>query len=174
MYFAAPLGFEENLGQTDEQVDFIARGSGYTVFLSEGDAVLAIGNGESQHGIRLNLVGASGGSLAMGQDQLGSQSNYLIGSDQSRWQANVDNYASVYYSDVYDGIDLRYYGNQRQLEYDFIVDPGADPDIIRLDFDGDDIHIEDNGDLRLILGEASDGPALWHQSVTRPTMAATV
>ena len=156
-YFAAPLGFEENLGQTDEQVDFIARGSGYTVFLSEGDAVLAIGNGESQHVIRLNLVGASGEAPAMGQDQLGSQSNYLIGSDQSQWQANVDNYASVYYSDVYDDIDLRYYGNQRQLEYDFIVDPGSDPDNIRLNFDGVyDLQIAENGELRLILNAAGD------------------
>ncbi len=92
-----------------------------------------------------------------GQDQLASNSNYLIGNDESNWQTNVDNFASVYYENVYDGIDLRYYGNQRQLEYDFVVAAETDPNVIRLSFDGIvDAEITETGELRLILNEQGD------------------
>ncbi len=76
---------------------------------------------------------------------------------RANWQTDVDNFASVYYENVYDGIDLRYYGNQRQLEYDFVVGPGSDPNAIRLNFDGVlNAEITETGELRLILNEQGD------------------
>ena len=126
-YISTPLAFEQNTGQTDEAVDYLSRGDGYSVFLSDGDAVLVLNDSDSQHAIRLDLVGANTDLNVVGQDELGSSSNYLIGNDESNWKTNVDNYASVYYENVYEGIDLRYYGNQRQLEYDLLSDPAAIP-----------------------------------------------
>ena len=135
-YLTSPLAFEANAGQTDETVDFLSRGDGYSVFLTDGDAVLVLGGSDGQHVVRLDLVDANMDLSVAGQDQLASNSNYLIGNDESNWQTNVENFGSVYYDDVYEGIDLRYYGNQRQLEYDFVVAAETDPNVIRLSFDG--------------------------------------
>lgn len=151
-YAEVPLGFEQNQGQTDEQVDFLARGSGYAVFLTEGDAVLRLENGDSADAIRLDLLGTGTDAEASGEALLESRSNYLIGTNPDDWHTDVANYGAVKYDDIYDGVDIRYYGNGRQLEYDFIVDPGADASQIRLAFDGhESLRIDDNGDLVLML-----------------------
>ncbi|MGB5764798.1 MAG: DUF4347 domain-containing protein, partial [Sedimenticolaceae bacterium] len=156
-YLTSPLAFEANAGQTDETVDFLSRGDGYSVFLTDGDAVLVLGGSDGQHVVRLDLVDANMDLSVAGQDQLASNSNYLIGNDESNWQTNVENFGSVYYDDVYEGIDLRYYGNQRQLEYDFVVAAETDPNVIRLSFDGIvDAEITETGELRLILNEQGD------------------
>src|ERR1019366_4342171 len=89
-----------------------------------------------------------------GLDELAGKSNYFIGSDPAKWRANVSTYAKGKYEGIYSGIDLVYYGNQRQLEYDFIVAPGADPHRIAFDIRGtkgirQDVH----GDLVLTMGE---------------------
>ena len=138
-------------------MDFVARGSGYTVFLTEGDAVLMLQEGDAGHVVRLDLVGGDTSAPVSGADLLSSQSNYLIGNDESSWQTDVANYGAVEYANVYDGIDLRYYGNQRQLEYDFIVSAGADTSQIRLNFEGvQSAAIGENGDLILTLNEQGD------------------
>ena len=156
-YLTTQLAFEQNTGQTDDQVDFMARGSGYSVFLTEGDAVITLSEGESGHAVRLNLVGGDPTTSASGAGSLTSQSNYLVGNDEEGWQTGAAHYGEVEYSQVYEGIDLRYYGNQRQLEYDFIVGPGSDPDQIRLSFDGVlTAEITESGTLRLILNEQGD------------------
>ena len=91
-----------------------------------------------------------------GEDALSGRSNYLVG-DESNWQTDVANYSSVRYESVYDGVDLRYYGNQRQLEYDFIVAAGTDTSVIRLNFDGvTGIEVTETGELRLALNDDGD------------------
>jgi hypothetical protein len=80
----------------------------------------------------MKLVGANPNSKIDGMDQLPGKSNYFIGSDPKKWRTNVPNYAKVRYTNVYPGVDLVYYGNQGQLEYDFVVQPGADPRSIQL------------------------------------------
>ncbi len=150
-----PLAFEANEGQTAEEVDFLARGSGYTVYLTEGDAVLALEGNDTTHVVRLNVTGTS--DTVAGDDLLESRSNYLIGSDPQDWHTDIANYAAVEYQGVQDGVDLRYYGNERQLEYDFIVAAGADPNAIGLNFEGvHDLSITDTGELSLVLNEAGD------------------
>ncbi len=155
-YLSTPLAFEENAGQTDARIDFLARGSGYSVYLSDADAMLVLQDGEGSHVVRLEVVGTSDDPAAMGEDRLESKSNYLIG-DESEWLTDVANYGAVNFDQVYDGIDLHYYGNQRQLEYDFIVAAGADPADIRLNFDGVlDVEIAADGSLLLTLNEQGD------------------
>src|SRR2546428_259370 len=82
--------------------------------------------------------------------ELPGKSNYFIGNDPKKWRANIANYAKVRYRNVYPGVDLVYYGNQQQLEYDFVVGPGADPGRIALRFQGADrLEVDTEGDLVL-------------------------
>ena len=82
--------------------------------------------------MRMKLVGANRAATVTGLDRLPGMSNYFIGNDPTKWRKDVPTYARVKYKGVYRGIDLVYYGNQRQLEYDFVVAPGADPKAIAL------------------------------------------
>jgi hypothetical protein len=83
----------------------------------------------------MRLVGANPEAKVSGLEELPGRSNYFIGRDPRKWQSNVPNYARVKYANVYPGVDLVYYGNHRQLEYDFVVQPGADPHEIKLAVD---------------------------------------
>ena len=87
--------------------------------------------------LRMRLVGANPHAKVTGLDQLPGKSNYFIGNDPEKWRANVPNYANVKYADVYPGVDLVYYGNQGKLEYDFVVQLGADPGSIQLAINSD-------------------------------------
>src|SRR2546425_8473822 len=83
-----------------------------------------------------------------GLDELPGKVNYFIGNDAAKWRTNVPTYARVHYQDLYPGIDLIYYGNPRQLEYDLVVRPGADPGRIVLGFQGaDKLEVDADGDL---------------------------
>ncbi len=81
--------------------------------------------------LRMKLVGANPAARVTGLDELPGKSNYFVGNDPKKWQTNIPNYAQVKYQDIYPGVDLVYYGNQRELEYDWVVEPGADPKAIR-------------------------------------------
>jgi len=147
-----PLFFEPNQGQTDPRVKFLARGSGYALFLTADEAVLKLQYGAvtSQSGsvIRMRLEGANPAPAIAGADSLPGKSNYLIGNDRKKWRNGIPQFARVNYQSVYPGIDLTYYGNQRQLEYDFRVAAGADPGQIALHFDGASTRL-DAGELVL-------------------------
>jgi photosystem II stability/assembly factor-like uncharacterized protein len=96
----------------------------------------------------MQVLGANPAAPVSGLDQLPGQVNYFIGNDPSHWHTHVPTYAKVEYQQVYPGIDLVYYGNQQQLEYDFVVAPGADPSPIGLGFTGADrVEVDGQGDL---------------------------
>jgi uncharacterized repeat protein (TIGR01451 family) len=152
-YGRSPLMFEPNVGQTDSAVKFMARGSDYSLFLTEKEALLALKSSarRGQSSIRMALLGARPSTDVSGYDKLESVSNYFIGNRPSHWHSNVPHYARVRYRGVYPGIDLTYYGRQGQLEYDFEVAPGADPKQVGLQFEGaDSIRLDSNGDLILV------------------------
>jgi len=147
-----PLLFEPNLGQmnlgqmnasqSDSAVKFIARGSGYSLFLDSAGATLALrtpahaGSPARTESVRMKLAGASPSARIAGADLLPGESNYFIGNDPSKWRSNIPQFARVSYEEVYPGINLVFYGKQGQLEYDFQVAPGADPAQAQLEFDG--------------------------------------
>jgi hypothetical protein len=137
-YGKLPLSFEANRGQSDPQVRFISRGRGYSLFLMDTAAVLSLTKrSNAQTGtIRMELDGASPNARATGADQLPGTANYFIGNDPTKWRTGAPTYAKVRYTRIYPGVNLVYYGNQQQLEYDFIIAPGADPKPIRLHFVG--------------------------------------
>jgi hypothetical protein len=111
----------------------------------------------------MNLVGANPDAAVAGLDQLPGTSNYMIGNDPSQWHTNIANYGQVAYQGVYPGVNLVYYGNQQQLEYDFVVAPGADPGSIRFAIQGaDSVSLDDQGNLVLSTGS---GDVLEHAPV---------
>lgn len=149
-----PLIFEPNHGQADPGVKFLARGSGYSLFLDNSGAVLGMRTGSSTTGrserfVRMKLVGASVSAIPRGTDPLPGKTNYLIGNDPRNWHQAIPQFAGVHYDNVYPGIDLVFYGNQGHLEYDFKVAPGADPSQAELQFDGAGKLELDHGDLIL-------------------------
>lgn len=147
---SVPLSFEPNTGQAPEAVRYLARGSSYTLYLACGEMVLA---GRSQSPFRTRLSGANPSARITGEAPQDSSSNYFIGSDPSKWRTSVPNFARVRCAGVYPGIDLLYYGNGGNLEYDWIVAPGADPQKIRLIFQStDQLRIDKRGDLVIRAG----------------------
>src|SRR5262249_40532480 len=149
-YGKLPLSFEMNQGQFASQVRFASHGIGYNLTLAQSEAAFNVRSSESSFDLRMKFVGANSNAQVEGVDPLSVRSNYLIGDDQSKWQTGIVNYAKVRYREIYRGIDLVFYGNQRQFEYDFIVKPGADTSAIKIDFDGaESMKIDRNGDLVL-------------------------
>lgn len=154
-----PLGFEPNRGQTSANVQWLAHGPEYAIFLAGHDAVLEmnrtavprIGDAPkiSSSAIRMNLLGARDAIATSGEGPLTGKTNYFTGRDQAKWQRDVPTFGKVRLREVYPGIDLVYYGRQGQLEYDFVVASGADASAIRLHFDGATARLADNGDLLL-------------------------
>jgi len=165
-----PLSFEAR-----GAAQFIARGDGYSVELKPDEAVLRLRR--ANRGSKIEDRGSPASLSRLAQSSLGNhlpsvlcmkllnadptpkaealeplpgKVNYFIGADPQAWRAGAPTYAKVRYQSVYPGIDLVYYGNQRQIEYDFIVASGADPRVIGLSFQGADrIEVDAQGDLIL-------------------------
>jgi hypothetical protein len=153
-----PIAFEPNLGQTDPAVRFLARGPGYSLFLTGGDeAVMALRGGEAAEAgavLRLRLEGARRDAAVEGLDRLRGVSNYHRGEDPSTWVTGVPHFGQVRFAEVYPGVDLVYYSRDQELEYDFVVAPGADPTAIALSFAGaDGVTLDAAGDLVLAIGD---------------------
>lgn len=195
-YGNLPIAFELNQGQTDARVKFFARGQGYGLYLNAAEAVLDLhrgadgsalspqkakaragaamagapeAQGESTHAaVRMSLRDANAAAPATGLDPQPGVSNYLIGNDPKKWHTKIQHYGKVRYAGVYPGVDLVFYGNQQQLEYDFIVAPGADPAAIKLDFDGvDKLSIDAEGNLVLAT---TGGKVVQHKPVIYQTI----
>jgi hypothetical protein len=153
-----PLGFEFNKGQADPRVKFMTHGQGYGLFLTSTEAVMNLRREENHQvsttaTLRMTLPGSNPQPRVIGVAPLPGEVSYFLGSDETRWRRDVPTYGKVKYEAVYPGIDLVWYGNQRQLEYDFIVAPGADPQTIRLKFAGaGKLRLDVNGDLALRTG----------------------
>ncbi len=161
-----PLAFEQNVGQTDGRVSFLARGERYTVFLSPTEVVYAPTN--DPNAVRVSLAGASERASVAGESLMGGRRSYVLGSDPSEWHRDVPTFARVRCARVYPGIDVVYYGNARDLEYDFIVAPNARPERIALEVDGaTGVRIDADGDLVI----ATAGGEMRHR---RPTVYQTV
>jgi hypothetical protein len=180
-YGKLPFSFEANLGQTDAQVKFLARGQGYALFLTPTETVLSLNKPQAKTKsspssikplptaetigtvLRMQLVGANSAAKMVGREPLPGKVNYLIGKDPSKWHTQVPTYGKVTYEGVYPGVDQVYYGNQSQLEYDFVVAPSADPHNIKMAFRGaETININPTGELII---HATNGELRMHKPV---------
>jgi hypothetical protein len=145
-----PLVFETNLGQARENSRFVARGPHYDLALERDRTVIALRRGGVA--LTLQLAGAAVHGAIRGEDQLPGHSNYYLGSDRSRWITDVPQFGRVVTTEVYPGIDLLQYGKAGELEWDFVVHPGAEPAKIRIQATGQrQITIAEDGDVVLRL-----------------------
>ena len=157
IFSSVPLVFEENRGQTDPQFEYLSHADGYTLLLGKSEAVLGAG-------LRMRWVAANRDPKVTGEDKLVATSNYFLGNDRSHWMTGIANYTRVRYRQLYRGIDVVYYGNRRQLEYDLHISPGIDPRHAELAFDdADSVRVDSvSGDL---LVASSGKTTRWHKPV---------
>jgi beta-propeller repeat-containing protein len=179
-YAKIPLSFEENRGQTDCAVRFLAHGAHQLVFLTTSEAVLVLntpkGTPTDRVGVmpsseappdtlaplvlRLRFVGANSKPTVTGLEQLPGNSNYFIGNDPVNWHVGIPTYARVQYVGLYPGIDAAFFGDAGKLGYDFVVHPEADPSNIELEFQGTQkVDVTDGGDLAIQMADR----VIWQQ-----------
>ena len=141
-----PLRFEPNVGQSPSFALFSAKTKGFSVLAGQSGLRFADTSGAT---LEMRFYGARIPSSVTGQDLQPSFSNYFIGSDPSAWRRKILNFGSVLYKDLYPGVHLKLHQqNSAQLEYDFLVDPGADPASVQLEFAGAlKLEIDKTGDL---------------------------
>lgn len=162
------LSFEPNRGQTDRRVKYLSRGNGYELFLADSEALLALSPAHKRMRaeqtrtaatqapdetsiIRMQLKGARPAPIS-GESMLPGVVNYIPGDDRVKWRTGLETYARVRYTGVYPGVDLIYYGNEGQLEYDFVVAPAVDTKQIRISFAGiTGMHLDDQNNLIMSL-----------------------
>ena len=148
-YANMALGFERNAGQADADVLFLARSGAHTIHLTADGMVLELNNISPRTSVKMVLKGSPNvHPLPSAEKELPGKVNYLIGNDPAQWHTNVPVFSKVRYRQVYRGVDLIYYGNKHQIEYDFVVAPGADPQSIRMQFEGvSELRVTPHGDL---------------------------
>ncbi len=180
---SGPVSFEQNRGQWGPGALFKVQAGAYDAFLTATGMTVVLSqpladdasetlatpgarlgghepSGMTDHvAIAMTFEGASRPSAVLPQERQAQHSNYLIG-DRSDWVTDVAHFGRVLATDVYPGIDVAWYGTPNgQVEYDFLLDPGADAGAIRLRFDGADSIRLDDGEL--VLGTAL-GPLVQH------------
>src|SRR6201984_2870872 len=178
-YAHLPMGFEENRGQAARDVKFVSHGSGYALSLEPQEIDIALLRRRAMTAsplhraaalralrearkamkttvIRMQLEGANPAPAIAANEPLPGKSNYFVGNDPEKWVTDVPSYSRVKYSGIYPGVDVEFYGNQRQLEYDFVVAPGTDPKAIALKMNGaQKITINSHGDLILHIPDGN-------------------
>jgi len=174
-YGQIPVYFEKNLGQADTTALYTSHGAGCSVALTRKGARLSV----SHKQVTLDFIGASARAVVTPEEPLAGHSNYYFGNDPRRWVENVPQFSRVRYRGLYPGVDLVWYGNGQQLEYDLVLQPGVDPSRIRLRFSGaGSVSIASNGDIVVNVGGDAlrqRKPAVWQQrrasaSASTPTM----
>ena len=158
--YKTPLSFEKNVGQKDGRVQFSAHGQGFALFLTKKSMVFDFArkiNNENDIGPKklshnpheqekptkfqhealfVEFLDINSNIKVVGEDLLPGKSNYFIGNDPEKWHTDINHYAKIRYKNIYPGIDLLYYSINGQIEYDFILSPGADPNQIKLHYKG--------------------------------------
>ena len=156
-----PLYFEANQDQADHPTLFVARGNDCQFSISPAAAQFELQKTDARtkktsgRTVQMQFVGAGSQAQIQGADELSGKINYLVGSNPAQWRTGVATFARVRIEQLYPGVNLVYYGNQRQLEYDFTVASGANPNAVKIRFAGvDKISIGAQGELILTLGQA--------------------
>jgi len=157
-YGKAPLYFIENHGQLDNRVKFYNRAQGHTTFFTEEEVVFRLHGPDTRlhHGslstIRLAPLGMKNDADIVSEGLQPTKVNYYTGKDPQKWRTRLPTYGSVAYREAFPGVDLKFYGTNRQLEYDVVVKPGSDPSCVRLCYKGiEGLEVTQQGDLSLSL-----------------------
>ena len=149
-----PVSFEQNQGQFDEQVKFLARVKDGVILLTTNSVIIHFPGLEKP--VRMEFVGSNVIPEIKGEKQLVTRSNYLIGNSPDSWQSNVTHFGQVRYQELYNGVDVVFYSRNGKLEYDFIISPAANPDQISVKItDVNGTTLNRNNDLVLYTDEGN-------------------
>jgi hypothetical protein len=165
-----PIAFEQVVGHGESLSLFQARGQGFNLRLSPRGVSLFLQAADASREkqaivaeVHTAFVGASPTVRAVGENALPGKVNLLTGSIASHWTHGIPTCQSVRYESIYPGIDLVFYGANRNLEYDFVIAPTADPSAVRWSIQGAH-HAQLNHDGDLIL-ETPAGILCQHKPV---------
>ncbi len=174
-YGKLPLYFIKNNGQVDGKVSFYERGAGHATFFTSDGVVLSLTkkDGKSEkpsfkkdilgletekpdkstsEAVSLSFVGANSKAKITADDKMSGKVNYFVGNEKSKWRSNIPTYGVVTYEDVYKNIDVKFYGNNKNIEHDVIVRPGGNPSLVKFAYDGvKGLKVTENGDLEVSL-----------------------
>ena len=143
--------FERNVGQAAPDAVFVAHDAGYDLVLTRGAGVI---RSDGHRDLRILFSGGDATVSPVGEEQSSGVVNYLRGNEPARWHRNITTFQRVTYPRVYPGIDVVYHASQGQMEYDIVVDAGADPEQVRMRFDGADrVALRDSGDLAVHIDD---------------------
>ncbi|MGJ5813891.1 SBBP repeat-containing protein [Paludibaculum fermentans] len=154
-----PLSFEPEAGRDGVETGFLTRAGGHVIRISSRG--LEVGPRDRAAAV-IRFQGARRDARPEAVEPLPGKVNYLVGADRSQWRTNLPTWRRVRYHGVYEGIDLEYYGNQRDLEFDLILRPGADPGQVRLRIEGAEARLSESGDLVM---RTADGALIQHRPV---------
>jgi len=178
-YGKLPLYFIENKGQVNEKVSFYERGAGHATFFTEDGLILSLTKKESKaekasfnknvlglmteepakhttEAVTLSFVGANARAKISSSDKMSGHVNYFVGSDKTKWRSNIPTYGTVTYKDVYKNIDIKFYGNNKNIEHDVIVRPGGDFSNVKFAYSGiKDLNVRDDGNLEVTLNHGT-------------------
>ena len=186
--------FIENKGQWPEEVLYLANLSGMNAWITttgvtydhftvtrqnnpqefrflppherrekEGDGISIQG-----HVVRMTMLNVNCKAQASNQDHQSCYHNYFISNDPSKWASNVQLFGQVGLAEIYEGIAVKYYFDQGQLRYDYLLAPGADIGQLRFQLEGaDGWQIAQSGELLIetSLGKVSHGKLYAYQLI---------
>jgi len=179
IYGKLPLYFIENKGQVDGQVSFYERGAGHTTFFTADGVVIALTKSEGKaekashietikdfkatqdkkhttEAVTLSFVGSNEKVKITADEKQTGHVNYFVGNDKSKWRSNIPTYGAVTYEDVYKNIDIKFYGNNKNIEHDVVVRPGGDPSLVQFAYKGvKGLKITESGDLEVSLNHGN-------------------
>jgi uncharacterized protein (TIGR03437 family) len=148
-----PLLFQANRGQADPNAKLLSRGPGYALQLTDSDATLVLRGRPGPVAVRMRWLDANPGVAVESVAPVQARTHYLKGSPEE-WVVGAENFERALYREIYPDTDLLFHGARGGLEYDFRFRPGADPQRVRLQFQGaDKLTLADNGDLVLHVGD---------------------
>jgi hypothetical protein len=200
------LAFTVNRGQSPSSIRFTAQGGGCgmafspagTTFLLSRETAASVAKRAAKKSVmfeddptrdqpeyesfalELAFVGANENPEIQGEDRLPWNNNYFIGNDPDRWRTDVPNYKKIRFREVYDGVDLVYYGNRKRVKYDFVVKPGEDPEKILLKYDfgeaGGALAVNEKGELvvKTPVGELIEEKPYCYQKINGKEAAVEV
>lgn len=152
-----PISFEENHGQVDSDVRFLAHAGKSAIYFTPSEAVLALYSGDSKKdtavsALRMQWIGANAHPEMVAEGPLPGRINYLIGRDSANWRTDLPTYGQVRYRNLFPGVDAVFFGKDGEIEYDLVLSPGADPGKISFGLEGvQSMRLASNGDLVLKL-----------------------